>query len=102
MAVVKNKKWLNQTDHLLPYLFQTPHSEETKKRISESNKGKGHPHSEETKKKMSLLRKGRPSPRRGKTYHPHSEETKRKIGLSSKNRKHSEETKKKMSDAKRR
>ena len=50
------------------------HSNETKTKISEANKGRKH--SEESKKKMSDIRKGRKSPMEGKQ---HSEETKRKI-----------------------
>lgn len=44
-------------------------SEETKRKLSESRKGKGHPTSEETKKKLSEILKGRPK----------SEEQKRKL-----------------------
>ena len=67
------------------------HSEETKKLLSEINKGKTHseeskrlsgaskkgiPRSEETKRRMSESQKGK----------THSEETKRKIGKAAKNR----------------
>ena len=41
------------------------YSEETKRKMSESSKGKHH--TEETKRKMSKSRKGRPSPFKGKT-----------------------------------
>ena len=55
------------------------HSEETKKKISESLKGhKGCIHSEETKKKLSESHKGKTSPMKGKHL---SEETKRKISI---------------------
>ena len=73
-----------------------PHSEETRKKISEAKKGnqyhKGKHHSAETKHKMSEIKKG---VKRG----PHSEETKKKISESQKGVKrgpHSEETKAKM------
>ena len=56
-------------------------SEETRRKLSESLKGKHH--SEETKRKMSESRKGRPSPNKGKTM---SEETKKKISESLKGR----------------
>ena len=62
------------------------HSEETKKKISESHKGENH--SEETKKKMSELHNGK----------NHSEETKKKMSELQKGKNHSEETKKKMSE----
>lgn len=59
-------------------------SEETKKKISESNKGKHkRPHSEEARKRMSLAKKGKPSPKRGCNL---SDETKRKISEAQKGR----------------
>jgi group I intron endonuclease len=77
-------------------------SEETRKKQSESHKGKVH--SDEAKKKMSESHKGRivtedtknilREKNKGKK---HSEETKKKVSLASKGRKHSEETKEKMS-----
>ena len=78
-------------------------TEETKRKLSESHKGKHH--SEETKRKMSEDRKGE----RNSMYSKHhSEETKRKLSEASKGEKnpmygkqHSEETKRKMSEAKR-
>ena len=87
------------------------HSEESKKKISESKKGllsgeknpmfRKH-HSEESKKKMSDARKGKPAYNKGK---PMSEETKRKLSESQKGEKnhmfgkhHSEETKQKISE----
>lgn len=55
------------------------HSEETKRKISESLKGhKGCVHSEETKKKLSESHKGKPSPRKGCRL---SEETKKKLSI---------------------
>ena len=75
--------------------------EETRIKISNSNKGKKR--SEETRRKMSLAKKGKPSPNKGKTM---SEETKKKISESLKGRTApnkgthiSEETRKKISEA---
>ena len=74
------------------------HSEETKRKISEANKG--HTVSEETKKKLSESGKG-------KKHRPFSEETKRKMSEAKKGKssnrkgKHaSDETKRRISDAK--
>jgi group I intron endonuclease len=69
-------------------------SEETRKKISDSQIGKpgrrtGIPHSEETKKKLSEIQKGKQIP----------EETRKKISETLKGKKLSEETKKKISDA---
>lgn len=99
------------------------HSEETKKKISESHKGIRH--SEETKKKLSELRKGQipwnkgisPSEEtkqkmsnslKGIKRGPRSEEHKRKLSEALKGRidnrkgfRHSEEAKKKISEARR-
>ena len=67
--------------------------EETKRKISESNKGKKHkPVLEETKKKISITLKKNLS-WRGK---PRSDETKLKISLKNKGKKLSEETKRKI------
>ena len=69
-------------------------SEETRRKISEANKGKIV--SEETRRKLSEAQKGK----------PHSEETKRKMSETKKGesnhffgKKHSEETKRKISEA---
>lgn len=75
-----------------------PKSEETKRKISESNKGKhylnkGIPLSEEHKRKISESLKG-------KKRKPHTEETKQKISKSNKGKKMSEESKRKMSETK--
>lgn len=72
-----------------------PHTEETKKKISESNKGRKP--AKDTLKKLSDSHKG-------KTF-THSEETKRKIGESNKNKERkpiSEATRKRMSVARKR
>lgn len=70
-------------------------SEETKKKISNSTKGripwnKGIPRTEETKEKLRQKNIGR----------KHTEETKRKLSEKNKGRKHTEEEKKKISKAK--
>lgn len=82
-------------------------SEETKRKLSESCKGrpsprKGKYHTEEAKKKMSEAKKGKPSNRKGI---PMSEEQKRKISETQKGRISpnkgkclSEETKRKLSE----
>lgn len=76
-------------------------SEETKRKVSEGNKGKHL--SEEHKRKLSEALKGntnvkgRPSAFKGKH---HSEEAKRKLSEANKGKKPSEETRKKMSEAK--
>lgn len=91
------------------------HSEETKRKISESHKGKkGHPAwnkgkhpTEETKRKISESHKGRIPWNKGKTgEYKLSEEHKKKLSESLKGREswikgknHSEETKKKMSES---
>ena len=67
-------------------------SEETRKKVSEAKKGckvwnKGRPFSEETRKKMSESQKGERNPRYGKHL---SEEQKRKISEACKGRKHYE------------
>lgn len=78
-------------------------SEETKKKISEANKGqkawnKGKHTSEETKRKMSIAEKGSNNHNYGKH---HSEETRRKISIAKKGKHFSEEAKRKMSEAQR-
>lgn len=68
-----------------------PMSEETRKKLSEVNKGKRH--SEEAKKKMSEAHKG------NHYHYHHSEETKRKISKVHKGKCLSEEYKMKISEA---
>ena len=70
------------------------HSEESRKKMSESKKGKpswikGKHHSEESRKKMSESKNGK----------HHSEETRKKISDAHKGKHHSEDTRKKMSKA---
>lgn len=69
------------------------HSEETRKKISEAQKGKKRgPFSEEHKKKMSESMKG-------KKHKPLSEETRKKMSTLRKGKQLSEEHKRKMSEA---
>ena len=79
-----------------------PHSEETRKKISENQKGKVM--SEESRRKMSEAKKGKPAPEYARrnlliaARRPKSEEHKRKIGEAHKGKIVSEETCKKISD----
>ena len=62
------------------------HSDETKRKMSESRKGFGKPHTEETKKKLSKIAKKRKvNPMLGRT---HSEKTRLLISKKLRNRKH--------------
>ena len=70
-------------------------TKETKKKISESNKGKIR--SEETRKKISEATTGENHPMYGKH---HTEETRKKMSEANKGKHLSEETKKKMSESK--
>lgn len=75
-------------------------SEETRKKLSEANKGENNPmygkhFSEESKKKMREAKKGKPGPNKGKKF---SEETRNKMSEAKKNI--SEETRNKLSAAK--
>jgi len=87
------------------------HSEETKRKISKSNKGKIQiqetrdkisktrlakkiRHTEETKIKISKMKKGKPN---GKKGIKHNEETKKKISIAKIGQKHTKETKRKIS-----
>lgn len=70
------------------------HSEETRKKLSESHKGKNL--SEETKRKLSESHKGKSTWNKGKHF---SEETRKKISGSLKGKHLSEETKQKLSEA---
>jgi hypothetical protein len=74
-------------------------SEETKKKISESKKGKKH--SEERRKINSEAHKGQIAWNKGKKGFKHSEETKQKMSESRKGHLVSEETKTKISNSKR-
>lgn len=70
-----------------------PCSEETKRKISESNKGKTY--TEESKKKMSESHKGQTSGFKGKH---HSDEAKKKLSEANKGYKVTDETKRKISE----
>lgn len=76
------------------HFFGKKHSDETIIKLRDINKGKHL--SEEAKKKISDKIKGRTSPNKGK--HP-SEETRRKMSISRKGKHHSEESKRKISAA---
>jgi len=103
----KEKYWYLEYNKLyestminMRFPFRTDFTEETRKKLSDINKGKHH--SEETKRKLSELSVGNKNHFFGKH---HSEETKRKMSESSKGivtwnkgKKHSEETKRKISD----
>src|SRR5574344_1746552 len=76
------------------------HSDETKLKISEAQKGKpshlkGKHKSDKARRKMSEVRKGKPSPMKGKHL---SEEARRKISIAKKGKHHSEEMKRKLSE----
>jgi len=95
MSEQTKQKISNSNKGILIHTKRKPLSDETKQRISNSNKGRTHakyertPHSEETKQKMSNSQKGRVP----------SEETKKKISNSKKGTVCSEETKQKMSNS---
>lgn len=79
------------------------HTEETRKRMSDSKKGKPSPrkgtkHTEESLKRMSEVKKGIPSARKGTKC---SEESKKKMRESAKkrDRNYSQETRQKLSEA---
>jgi hypothetical protein len=70
------------------------HSEEARRRIGESRKGK-YPMPEELKDRLAEMARQR----KGVKYGPASEETRRKIGDANRGRTHTEETKKRISEA---
>ena len=75
------------------------HSLETRKKMSESKKGKKpYEMTEKTRKKMSEARKGKTPWNKGKA-NVYSEETRKKMSESKKGKTHSLETRKKMSEA---
>lgn len=83
------------------------HSEETRKKMSESTKGENHPlygkhPTEETRKKMSEARKGKYKGRNSPMYGKHpTEETRKKLSDARKGKTLSEETKEKIGEANR-
>ena len=94
----KNLRWTtpmenNQNELTRKHLLEVMRSEETRRKISESRKGKNHPmygkhHNEETRRKISAAKKGKVL----------SEETKRKLSEVNKGKHLSEETRRKMSE----
>lgn len=90
-----NKGLTKETDKRVAK-YSKPHSNETKKKISNSLRGKNHPlygkhHSKNHKQKISNSLKGK----------HHSEKTKEKLSIMNKGKRLSEKTKRKISKAKR-
>ena len=86
--------FLTKTEHTRLHQLGKHHSEETRKKISESNKGENNPmfgkhHSAETRKKLSESLKGG-------TF---SEETRKKLSEAHKGKQFSDETRKKISES---
>ena len=93
--------FLTKSEHMRLHHLDKQLSEDTRKKMSESRKGKpsgmnGKHHSTEARKKMSESKKGKPSGMKGKHL---SEETRKKISDSKNGKYLSEETRKKMSEA---
>ena len=96
--------WIAALDTVHPHGFNLEHggksgrpSEETRRKISEANKGKTH--SEEAKRKIGEARKGKPSPYKGKTL---SNEHRRKMSEARKGKRRkpfSDEHRRKLSEA---
>lgn len=94
--------FLTRQEHLRLHNKGKILSEETKRKLSESRKGKqsgmlGRRHSEETRRKLSESHRGKSSGHKGKH---HSEETRRRMSEAHKGKTLSEETKRKLSEAK--
>ena len=107
--LIENECYYNRKACELIFLTPAEHrrlhmqniSDETRKKMSESKKGRTSPRkgvtlSAETRKKMSESRKGRTSPMKGVTQ---SEETRKKISESMKGRIFSEEHRRKISES---
>lgn len=89
--------FLSPKEHYCLHHKGKPKSEETRRKISDTQKGKKRkPLSEEHKRKIGEACKGERNGFFGKT---HSEEAKRKNAESHKGKTHSKETKQKMSEA---
>ena len=82
--------FIRHAEHMRLHGIVRKHPEETKEKISKSNKGRKL--SEEHRRKISERQRGR-------KLGPHSEETKRKISESNKGKLRSEEHKRRMSEA---
>ena len=95
-------KFVTSAEHNMLHTKGKHHTEEHRKKISESMKGKKHgPMSEEHRRKLSESKKGKSAWNKGK-HGIYSEETRRKMGEANKGKKghhHSEETRRKLSDA---
>lgn len=95
--------FLTKSEHLILHNNVRAFSEETRRKISEANRGKpsqnkGKPMSEEQKRKISEAHKGKPSGNKGKH---HSEEAKRRMSEAHKGKKKpsfSEEHRRKLSE----
>ena len=105
---LENLEWKLIKDHLSEHKRNV--SEETRRKLSEANRGKVF--SEETKRKLSESQKGRvfseetrrrmSEAKKGKNHKPFSEETRRKLSEAKKGKKRkpfSEETRRKLSEA---
>ena len=94
--------FLTPTEHMILHMKDKCLHEDTKQRISESLKGiKRGPMSEEHRRKLSESKKGKSAWNKGKRG-IYSEETRRKMGEANKDKKghhHSEETRRKLSEA---
>lgn len=85
--------FLTKSEHAKLHNLTRVYSDETKKKISESNKGKRH--SEKTKIKMSESHKEKPSPMKSKKR---TDEFRKKVSDGHKGKTHSTETRQKMSE----
>ena len=101
----REQYWIDQFDSMDPRRGfnlkgagnSTPCTEETKRKISEANKGREI--SEEEKERLRKIGREQAELNRGKTPPPMTEEHKEKIKQANTGKKHTEETKRKMSEA---
>jgi hypothetical protein len=109
VLIAREVAWVEYYDSMndakgynLEYPDRRFHTEETKRRISESHKNnpkcRGHKHTEEVKRRISEVHKGNQYNKGRKGYH-HSDETKRKIGEKHRGKNLSVEHKMKLSIA---
>ena len=95
---LKNLMYVHFGCHARLHHKGSHHSEEHRRKISESSKGRHH--SEETRRKIGLASKDRMTGDKNPMFGKHhSEESKKKMSESSKGRHHSEETKRKISES---